>query len=72
MSIKIGDKVKTIGFYKGITGVVTDVVPGFDVENHGFIDIQVIKADPKHNLAPGDIDNFVHFNWEKAMKVIKE
>ena len=68
-NMEIGDKVKTVGFFKGIEGVVTHVVKGTDSENHGTIEIMVTKSTRDHPIV-GELEHFVHFDWKKNLKIL--
>lgn len=54
--MQIGDKVKGIGFFKDIEGIVTEIIPGHDIEDHGMITI--VKPD-------GELEHFVYYAWQK-------
>jgi len=69
--MKTGDKIRTIGYFEGIEGVVKEVFVGHDIEDHGGITIEVTKVTEKYNyLKPGDEEHFVHFGWEEHLEVI--
>lgn len=72
MNIKIGDKVKTIGYYKGIEGIVSRVDKGVSTEDHGTIEIRVTKVNTKKFkwLKVGDLEHFVHFDWQDNLTII--
>lgn len=73
--MKVGDRIRTIGFNKGLEGIVTNIREGIDTENHGTIEIKVERIAVKKNfswLKPGDLEHFSHFGWEKDMKIVGE
>jgi hypothetical protein len=69
--MKVGDKVRTIGFFAGIEGVVTEVSIGHDVEDHGGIEIRVTKSSGEQSwIEIGSLEHFVHFGWEKHLQIL--
>jgi hypothetical protein len=72
MNIKIGDKVQTHGYYTGIEGIVTKIIPGENNENHGTIEIRVTKVNNKkfNWLKIGSLEHFVHFNWQDTLTIL--
>ena len=76
MKIKVGDRIKTVGNFKGFEGIVVWVFdPGeyLTEENHGSIDIVITKKTTKKHswLQIGEWDNYTFWKVEKQMKVIK-
>lgn len=71
--MKIGDRIRTIGTFKGIEGIVTKIEEGYDTSDHGTIEIRVDRiTDPDEYswLEPGDLEHFVHYNWEKDLEIV--
>lgn len=74
MDIKVGDKVKTIGYYEGIEGVVTQVDEGKSTEDHGGIEIRITKVNNKNKfnwLKVGSLEHFVHFGWQDHLTIVR-
>jgi hypothetical protein len=73
--VKIGSKVRTIGFNKGLIGIVTKVREGYDPQNHGTIEIRITE-----NLKPkvfswlnvGDLEHFSFYQWNKDLEILEE
>jgi len=57
-----------------LKGKVIFVSIGFDISDHGAIDVELIERDSKEWswVNPGEIESFVHFNWENTLEIIKE
>ena len=79
--IKPGDKVKTIGWFKGIEAIVERVEKWEEegppsVENHGTIFLRVTKVlDPKTRMkwvTVGSQEHFVYHNWQEHLQIIEE
>ena len=73
--MKVGDRIRTIGFNKGLEGIVTGIREGINSENHGTIEIKVERITEPQNfnwLNPGDLEHFSHFGWEKDMEIVGE
>lgn len=73
--MKVGDRIRTIGFNEGLEGIVTRVHEGFTPENHGGIEVRItknLKPDIFTWLNPGDLEHFSHFGWEKDMEIVGE
>lgn len=70
--MKIGDRVRSIGHFKGIEGTVVFVAPGSSDTDHGCIEIEVTNVDNKGMewIRVGDKDRFVHWNWQKVLEII--
>lgn len=70
--MKIGDKIRTIGYFSGIEGEVISMDLGYDIEDHGCIEIRVTKSsDSKFRVEIGELEHFVHFGWKEHLEVIK-
>lgn len=75
--MKVGDFVRfkhDTYFYKNgdrILGRVIKVVEGINDEDHGAIDVVLVKAD-SYYLDVGEIENFVHYNWQKHLEIVDE
>jgi hypothetical protein len=54
-----------------ILGRVINVVEGIDDSDHGAIDVVLVKAD-SYYLDVGEIENFVHYNWQKHLEIVDE
>lgn len=67
--IIVGDYVKIIG--KGLRGKVTDVVVGNDIEDHGIVEIEIVKVSHGTTtyLGVGSVEHYVHHNWEDHLKI---
>lgn len=61
--IRVGNRVKIKFKHQTpeTTGRVTKVIPGYGIEDHGFIHIKLDNGKEEH---------FVYLNWEKNLKVI--
>ena len=73
--MKIGDKVRTIGFNEGLVGIVTKVREGFDPQNHGTIEIQItenLKPKVFSWLNSGDLEHFCFYEWNKDLEILEE
>lgn len=73
--MKVGDRIKTVGFNEGLEGIVTQIREGINSENHGTIEVRVERITKPQNfswLNPGDLEHFSHFGWEKDMKIVGE
>jgi preprotein translocase subunit YajC len=72
-TLKIGSKVKTIGVHEGLIGIVTNIQKGSSSEDHGIIEIKIVKI-LKHEKFPwSSIDEFEHFTfyqWHTHLKVL--
>lgn len=71
--IKVGDRVRTIGWHEGLEATVTKIVEGRDVEHHGAIYLKIERITVKKNfkwLKVGDTETFVHFEWWKSLEII--
>lgn len=69
--IKIGDKVKTTGFFKGLEGTVVDIYYS-NKKNYG-IKIKVDYVTQPFNYpfaSPGDVENFGYCDWEHNIELI--
>jgi hypothetical protein len=60
-----------INHHRGMTGVVTELCPGYDIEEHGAI---TVRLDPhcvgKFPCSPPDEEHYVHYRWWEFLKVI--
>jgi hypothetical protein len=69
VTLSVGDRVRDIAFHKGLTGTVSEVIPGSSVSDHGSI---TIKVDSQHigkfSLNPSDEEHYVEFEWWKTLK----
>lgn len=74
--IRVGDIITlhedSFWYKKGyrLTGRVISVYEGTDNENHGSVNV-ILTDCPKYYLKVGDEENFVHFGWEKHLKIIE-
>lgn len=72
----VGDivRVKESCYFGYLKGKVTRVHIGLDICDHGSIEVEVIKRDIKkwRWVNPGDLEHFVHFEWENILEVVKE
>ena len=71
--IGIGMRIRTIGKYKGATGVVTAIERGMNITDHGFIIFKIQKNNNKKTfgyLNLGDEESFVFYKWWKNIEVI--
>jgi len=66
MSIKVGDKVETYGWFEGLTGSVTKIIKGYTSLKPGLVEVEVIYTEPACRCAVkvGDIAAFSYYNWE--------
>lgn len=71
MTIKIGDKVRTT-YESDVEGVVTNILTGKNIEDHGFVEIQVTKVHKSSYLKVGDFEDYVHFGWNNSLEIIEE
>lgn len=73
-TISVGDYVRGIGSSAGFVGIVTAIVPGVSIEDHGHIEVDIIRWDPKRYkwFSPGQInsESWVHWEWWRSMEVI--
>lgn len=73
--MKIGCKVRTIGFNEGLVGIVTKLREGFDTQNHGMIEVQItenLKPEVFSWLNAGDLEHFSFYMWNKDLEVLGE
>ena len=79
--IKVGDKVKTIGWFEGIEATVERVETWEEegppsVENHGTIFLCVTKiTNPKTRMSwveIGSQEHFCYYDWQKHLQIIEE
>lgn len=71
--MKIGDKVRTIGFNEGLVGIVTKIHEGFTPEDHGGIEVRItenLKPDVFSWLNEGDLEHFSYFGWGGNLEVL--
>jgi hypothetical protein len=62
IDMKIGDLIRTIGYFKGIEGVVTHIVIGNDNDDHGCIEIRVTKSSGKQRyIKTGSDEHFAYY-----------
>ena len=75
--MKIGDYVR---FREGsyfhetgdrFVGRVVKVAEGTSDEDHGAIDVILTKCE-NYYLDVGQIENFVHYNWQKHLEIVDE
>lgn len=70
--MKVGDKVKSIGFFAGLEGKVTEIIEGYDIEDHGCIEILVTKAEGRQAyVGVGNLEHFTFFGWEQHLEVVR-
>jgi preprotein translocase subunit YajC len=72
--IEVGDEVRTFGHYEGLRGIVTRVIEGRSVVDHGMIEVRIThNARPKKFswLEVGDLECFVHFGWRETLALVK-
>ena len=78
LDIKVGDKVISNGTKhspKGLLGYVTRVEEGFDIEDHGTVEIIVTKlSGPAKKyykwLKIGDREHFCQINWKESLEIL--
>lgn len=70
--MKLGDPVKTIGPFAGLTGIVTGLRAGHDIEDHGMVEVTLVTVDSdSYDLEPGDKEHFVYYQWEQFLEIIE-
>lgn len=78
--IKAGDKIRTIGHFKGIEATVEKVMKWEEegppsIENHGIIYLTVTKITPNSKMnwvTIGSTEHFVYYEWQKHLEIIEE
>ena len=72
--IKVGDKVKYFPSdrdrSKFIVGVVTKIVKGDSINNHGFIEVDHGPGYYNDDKESGNIEHYIYFGHEMWMSVI--
>jgi len=75
--IKVGDKVRTVGYYKGVAGIVEAIYDwseygSLSVENHGMIEVRVesVQKGIRSASTVGEIEHYVVYEWWKTLEVI--
>jgi len=72
--IAVGDWVRGVGSSAGFVGIVTAVVSGVSIEDHGHIDVDIVRWDQKRFkwFTPGKIntESWVHWEWWRSMEII--
>lgn len=76
--IKAGDRVRSIGRWKGVTGTVEAVYDWAEsgplsIENHGCIEVRIAKIDTGTYkwASVGGLEHFVMYNWQEHLEVIE-
>ena len=75
--MKVGDLVrfnKNSVFYKKgerFIGRVKNIQVGTSIEEHGSIEVELLKCE-KYYLPVGEMEHFVHFNWQKDLEIIED
>ena len=73
--MKIGSKVRTIGFNQGLIGIVTKVREGYDPQDHGTIEIRItenLKPKVFSWLNTGDLEHFSFYRWNEDLVILEE
>jgi hypothetical protein len=77
--IKVGDKVRTVGYFKGVAGIVEAIYDWSEggplsVENHGIIEVRVESVQKGTRSAPrvGEIEHYVVYEWWKTLEIISD
>ena len=67
-------QIKNSSSFGYLKGRVTRVDIGLDLCDHGTIEIEVIERDSQNWawVNPGELEHFVHFNWENDLEIVKE
>jgi len=70
MSIKVGDKVETYGWFEGLTGVVTNVINGYTPEKPGSVEVEAIQVNTGCRCAvkAGESITFSYYIWEADLR----
>lgn len=65
-------QVKESSWMGHLKGKVTSVIIGLDSSVHGTIEVEVIERDSQKWpwARPGELEHFVHFNWENDLEVV--
>ena len=74
MKLKLGQAVKTIGFFEGIEGIVMNISPGYSADDHGRIAIKVTKITRPEKflwLSLGELEHFTYFGHEKILCAVE-
>jgi len=77
---KVGDLVECImnSPSKGEQGIVTEVnlcatkYEDLNIENHGFIEVEITKTVPGSYSKVGDTEDYVLHNWSNALKIVNQ
>lgn len=73
--IKIGDVVRSKGYFSGLEGRVNRIIEGQDREWHGTVEIVVTKNTRPEFwswVSVGDLEHFCHFEWQEHLEIISE
>ena len=71
--IEVGSRVRAKGALQGLEGLIVRVREGTSRENHGTIEVKVTNISVPENyswLKVGDLEHFVHFEWQDALELI--